>query len=116
MLLAIIATLLFGIAIAPFLQGSYDERGKAEDGHYEDAAKRIILVEYNTSEHVFMAFDGYGKKLVKPKDAGTLTPYGYTKEHEGKVILLEKSGGEVTVLWLTPKEITENYSRGVNGN
>ena len=116
--MAITAVILVFMVIAPKVRNLSDEKVRqAADDKYEEAAKRSALLEFNPGAQLTVrVYDGYSKQFVETKNAGLLTPYGNTHEHEGKVILLTMSPErEVVIAWLSPEAIAEgDYAEETN--
>lgn len=109
---AAVIVIIFFIALAlvlmiftPIISNRADEELNAIDEKYVNTAEKeakILYAQYN--EAFSEVFDAETKKFYKINDARkSVNPYGSSKEHIGKYILVTvDEKGSVTYEWISP--------------
>jgi len=101
----IIAVALVGLIVYPIIQKSANDRANEVDSNYITTATKEAQVQYLNNYKGFTAvFDTETKKFVDETDAKkTVNPYGTSKEHQGKYLLITVNDkGNVSAEWITP--------------
>jgi competence protein ComGC len=103
--LVIVAVALLLIIIVPILIRNSDTVLDTTDQKLVETAEYQANIEYQQSPHAFAAvYDGERKKFVDQKAARTtVTPYGTSKDHQGKYILVTvDKDGNISSEWILP--------------
>ncbi len=104
-ILLITALVLVAIIAVPIINGISDRRMAAVDSQYVNTATKEARVLYLNNYKGFTAvFDTESKKFIDEKTAKkTVNPYGTSKEHQGKYLLITVNDkGDVSAEWITP--------------
>ena len=104
-ILAIIAVALIGLIAYPISKSIMNNRANEVDANYITTATKEAQVEYLNNYKGFTAvFDTETKKFVDETTAKkTVNPYGTSKEHQGKYLLITVNDkGDVSAEWITP--------------
>jgi len=101
----VVAICLVAIIAYPIANKATNDRANSVDEGYLTAAEKEAKVLYLGNYKGFTAvFDTESKKFIDEKTAKkTVNPYGTSKEHQGKYLLITvDDNGDVTSEWITP--------------
>ena len=104
-IVAVIAIALVGLVILPLANKYANDRANETDAYYVTTAEREARVEFIQNRMTIeKVFNTENKKFVDPKEAKkTVKPYGTSKEHLGKYLLVKvDEDGNITTTWVTP--------------
>lgn len=104
-LLFIIAIALVLAIVIPIIRENANEDLNAMDDRYVATAEKEAKVLFSQDGSGFSAvFDTETKKFYSEQEAGyKVKPYGTSKEHRGKYILVTVDGsGNITSEWIKP--------------
>ncbi|MBE5841659.1 MAG: hypothetical protein E7304_09650 [Butyrivibrio sp.] len=104
-ILLIILIALLIVILAPIISRDANDELNAMDNSMVVAAEKQAKVLYLQDLKAFkLVFDSQNKKFIDPSVAKrTVTPYGNSKEHSGKYILVTVDAeGNISSKWVSP--------------